>query len=116
MNFDEAIAAHASWKNKLKSYIAKPDRSLKASEVGANDRCKLGQWLVGEGKQHSKLPAFSKLVEQHTRFHKAAATIITRADQGQKVESEVALGSRSEFSDSSAHVVQAILELKRSVN
>jgi hypothetical protein len=38
MNFDEALVAHSNWKRRPRSYIAKPDQSLKVGEVGANRR------------------------------------------------------------------------------
>lgn len=59
MNFQEAITAHTQWKMKLASYIAKPDHSLNASELGMDNKCLLGQWLHGEGHKHSSLPEFS---------------------------------------------------------
>lgn len=115
MNFEEAIAAHSAWKMKLKQYIAKPDRSLAATEVGADDKCALGQWIRGEGQKHSALPEFSKLRSDHARFHKLAADIIKRADAGEKVAEEVALGSRSDFASVSSAVVTDLMNLQKKV-
>jgi methyl-accepting chemotaxis protein len=112
VNFDEAITAHSAWKTKLSAYLAKPDHSLKVTDVAADDKCKLGQWIKGEGHKHSSLPEFSKLVTEHTRFHKAAGEVIRKADSGQKVTDEVALGAKSEFSSASSSVVSAIMYLK----
>jgi len=115
MNFDEAITAHSQWKTKLASYIAKPDRSLKAAEVSLDSKCALGQWLSGEGKRYSSLPEFSKLVSEHAHFHKAAGSVITRADSGQSVTQEIALGANSEFANASSSVVQALVAMKHKV-
>ena len=50
MNFDDAIQVHAAWKIKLSAYLRKCDGSLKAADVRVDNRCALGQWLYGEGK------------------------------------------------------------------
>jgi methyl-accepting chemotaxis protein len=115
MNFDEAISAHSQWKNKLASYIAKPDHSLNAVEVAADNKCPLGQWLYGEGKKHSSMPEFSKLVSEHAHFHRAASNVIKKADSGANVTQEVALGSNSEFASASSAVVQALMSMKSKV-
>jgi hypothetical protein len=115
MNFDEAISAHSGWKAKLKLYLAKPDHSLKANEVGAADQCVLGRWMVGEGRKFAAFPEFAKLTAEHTHFHKAAASVVGRADAGDNVSEEVALGAKSEFAQASSQVVAAIMELKRKV-
>lgn len=115
MNFQDAITAHTQWKMKLTSYIAKPDHSLNASEVGKDNKCQLGQWLYGEGHKYSSLPEFSTLVSDHTRFHKAASEIIKKADAGQRVTEEIALGARSEFASASAAVVKSLIAMKAKV-
>ena len=115
MNFDEAITAHSAWKTKLKLYLARPDRSLKAAEVGAPDYCALGRWIVGEGRKFAALPEFTKLTAEHAHFHKAAAAVVSRADAGENVSEEVILGGRSDFAQASSHVVAAIMELKKKV-
>lgn len=56
MNFDQAIAAHGAWKQKLSDYLVKRDGSLKALDVSLDNKCPLGQWIHGEGAQYSKLP------------------------------------------------------------
>ena len=115
MNFDQAIAAHSKWKAKLRSYIASPDGSLSAPEIALDNRCELGKWVAGEGAKYSSLSEFKSLRSQHARFHKAAAEIVRKADSGQNIAEEVALGAKSEFSSASADVVSAIMSLKAEV-
>jgi hypothetical protein len=114
MNFDEAVIAHSEWKRKLHAYLEKPDHSLNATDVAANNKCNLGKWLAGEGLKFASLPGFPKLVDEHTRFHKAAADVIRKADSGQNVTSDVALGAQSEFGRASGAVVLALMDLKKS--
>jgi hypothetical protein len=82
-------------------------------EVGANNQCKLGRWIRGDGRKYSGLPEFTKLIAEHTRFHKAAADLVSRADRGQDVSFEFALGVGSEFSLASSAVVLAIMDMKK---
>lgn len=113
MNFDDAVAAHSEWKRKLNAYVQKPDHSLKAAEVGADNRCVLGRWLEGEARKYSAFPEFAKLTTEHTRFHKAAEDIVNKADRGQDVSAALVLGGGSEFGRASSAVVLAIIDMKR---
>ena len=113
MDFDAALLAHSAWKRKLKAYLEKPDRSLQASEVALDNKCKLGEWITGEGRKHAASPLFKTLTAEHARFHKAAAELVRRANLGENVDEEVALGASSEFAKATAAVVGAIAEMKK---
>ena len=115
MEFDQAIAAHAAWKSKLAKYLKNPDHSLEPSKVAADDQCELGKWIAGEGRKFTKLPEFATVKSDHARFHKAAASVVQRADAGQNVSEEVVLGGKSEFAMASASVVRSIMALKAKV-
>ena len=115
MDFDQAIAAHSSWKAKLHGYLSQHDGSLKSAEVAADNKCPLGKWIHGEGLQHSKLPEYSTLTKEHARFHTAAADIVRKADSGQAINEDAVMGSRSEFTTASSAVVLAILAMKKKV-
>jgi hypothetical protein len=115
MDFDHAIAAHSSWKGRLANYLKNPDHSLKSAEVALDDHCDLGKWIAGEGKQFAKLPEYASVKSDHARFHKAAASVVQRADAGQNVSEEVVLGGKSEFAMASASVVRSIMALKAKV-
>jgi methyl-accepting chemotaxis protein len=112
MDFDKAIAAHSQWKSKLSTYLRKPDKSLQPNEVSADNKCDLGKWIVADGAKLASDPEFSKLKSEHTRFHKAAADIIRRANAGEKVAEDTALGAKSEFVSASSAVVQALMHIK----
>jgi len=112
VDFDQAIAAHASWKAKLRAYLKKPDHSLKAIEVQSDSKCALGQWIYGEGKRWSATPNYEILRKEHARFHRAAAEVVGKADSGQLADEEVAVGSKSEFMVASAAVVNAITRMR----
>lgn len=113
MNFDEAIQAHSSWKMKLATYLKKPDGSIKAIEIQVDNKCQLGQWIHGEGAKHSSLPEYQTLKTEHAKFHKAAAEVVKKADAGQSITEEIALGAKSDFASASNSVVSAIMMMKR---
>ena len=112
MDFDEAIRAHSAWKMKLGTYLSKRDGSLKPADIQPDNRCPLGQWLYGEGAKFSKLVEYGTVKTEHARFHKAAADVVRRADAGQEVREDVAIGGKSEFAAASMATVRAIMALK----
>lgn len=114
MDFDAAIRAHAEWKLKLSTYLAKPDGSLKAAEIARDSLCPLGAWLQGEAVKLTTLPELATLRDAHRRFHLAAADVVRRADQGGKVTAEITLGAQSDFARASSAIVQALMAMKRS--
>jgi len=113
MDFDGALLAHGAWKRKLKAYLEKPDCSLKAAEVAVDNKCELGAWIAGEGRKYAAFPTFKTLTAEHARFHKAAAALVERANHGENVDAEVALGASSEFAKATSAVVSAIVEMKK---
>lgn len=113
MDFDEAIKAHSAWKMKLSAYLRKPDGSLKSTEIQADNKCALGQWIHGEGAKFSSHAEFVTLKAEHARFHKAAAQVVQRADSGQDTSEETSLGAKSEFGSASGSVVSAIMAIRR---
>lgn len=116
MNFDEAIRAHGEWKFKLADYVRKPDRSLDAGKVGRDDACALGQWIHGEAAvRFVKSAELAKLRTEHARFHEVAAAIVKRADAGEKLAADVAIGAASPFADASLRVVSAITAMKKAL-
>ncbi len=112
-DFDNAVQAHSQWKQKLSSYLAKPNGDLKVAVVSSDCECPLGQWIHGKGSAHAQLPEYVSLKADHARFHVEAGKIVARADRGENVSEHVVLGAKSEFADASSAVVSAIMKLKR---
>lgn len=112
MNFDEAVVAHSAWKTKLRNYLGKPDKSLNPSDIERDDACELGKWIHSEGRQRGADPAFLELRQAHANFHKAAASLVRRANAGERVDQEAALGAHSPFASASAEVIQLIMKMK----
>jgi methyl-accepting chemotaxis protein len=109
MDFKQAVAAHVAWKMKLEHYLARPGGSLDHLVVASEDSCSLGKWIQEQEKTNASDPNFRALREEHARFHRAAAEIVRRADLGEKVTAEIALGAKSGFGLTSGRVVQLIM-------
>ena len=116
MDFDQAVAAHSAWKRTLSEYLEKRDGSFSQSEAAVDNKCPLGQWIYGEGARFASFAEFSILKSEHARFHLAVGDVIHRANAGQSVTEEIALGAQSEFSLASIAVIGAIMNLKRHVS
>ncbi|MFZ0804445.1 MAG: CZB domain-containing protein [Terriglobales bacterium] len=112
MNFDQAIGAHSEWKHKLSAYLVKHDGSLKVQDISPDNKCPLGQWIHGEGAKYANMAEYSTLKSEHARFHLATAEVIRKADSGQSVTEETAIGAKSKFAEASSAVVTAIMAMK----
>jgi hypothetical protein len=76
----------------------------------------LGRWISGEGRKFANLPEYAQLVSDHERFHQAAAEVIRKADSGQHMEKEVALGAKSDYAVASNAVVTSLMKMRTRVN
>ncbi|MBI2522008.1 MAG: CZB domain-containing protein [Bdellovibrio sp.] len=113
MNFDDAIQAHVNWKMKLQIYLRRPDKSLNPATIEPDCNCDLGKWIHGEGgARYMSDPKFVKLLNDHAKFHKVAAEVVRKADSGQSVSEETALGSKSEFAILSQAIVITLVEMR----
>jgi hypothetical protein len=115
VDINSAIQAHVNWKTKLAIYIARPDHSLKASEVSHHEQCELGRWLAGEGRKFAAMPEYTQLAADHARFHHAAAEVIRKADAGERVQEDIALGGKSEYAAASNAVVTSLMKIKAKI-
>ncbi len=112
MNFDAAIVAHTSWKNKFKSYFEHNDISLDNDEIESDQKCTLGQWIYSEGQKWNSSASFAMLRTRHAEFHRAAANLLRKVAAGESVDEELCVGSRSEFSKCTADVVKALVQMR----
>lgn len=112
MDFEQARQAHFAWKRRLSEYIRRPDGSLKPHELACDDKCDLGKWIYGDGSRFSQLEEFQELKNVHADFHKNAAAVVTKADSGESVVEEIALGSNSAYSKISTQVSVSLMKIE----
>lgn len=113
LDIDTAIAAHENWSTRLLAVIkGSSAEQLQPELVCLDDRCDLGKWLHGPGRERlGKYPAFSVLVARHKHFHMEASTVLSLAQSGEQAKAEQKLGSG--YRHASNQVVLLLKELKR---
>lgn len=95
MNFFEAINAHIAWKLKLQKYIdGVSEEKLNPDIICQDNKCKLGQWIYGQGQVLNAKPLFQDCREKHADFHKFAAEVVRKCDSGDKSQAQVMLDSQ----------------------
>ncbi|MCM2322220.1 MAG: methyl-accepting chemotaxis protein [Oligoflexia bacterium] len=115
LDFDGALSAHTDWKIKLVKYLANPDRSIDPNTVGRDDQCALGKWLYSDGRAYESLSEYTKLQENHAKFHASVSEIIVAADSGDGQKAQLLMNPNSSFFQCSHTTVELIREMKRKV-
>lgn len=90
LNFFTATKAHQDWKKRLLTCVCgECNETLDPSLIALDDRCALGQWLHAVASANPMLSAetrriFTRLLEDHAAFHRAAAEVAQQALAEQK--------------------------------
>lgn len=115
LDIHQAIAAHERWKLLLEQVLDGAARDdLDPELVCMDDRCELGKWLHGPGRERlGKYPAFTLLVSKHKYFHHQAAQVLREAQAGHRDEADRLL--RTSFQHGSNQVLLLLKELRRSL-
>lgn len=113
MNLDDAIAAHAEWKIKLRGAIEKHE-VLDAKTISADNCCALGHWLHGEARARlSASQVYRELLTKHASFHAEAGHVATAINAKQFEKASGLLEAGTAYSTASTAVAVAIGRLKR---
>jgi hypothetical protein len=106
---DQAIAAHAQWKQRLEDAIEFGLFGTPVEVAAADDLCVLGKWLkqLDEDSEHAR--AVRRL---HARFHKTVAAVAHFAISGKGAEARAMMSSGGEFSRMSQRLVSALAAWK----
>lgn len=113
MNFLEIISAHIRWKQRLLDYIDNSSEKLNPAQIGADDHCKLGKWIYGEGQAFANLPHFDNVRTEHAKFHKHAAAVVTFVNLGDHATAQQVLNG--EYARTSKNLKKEILVLAQEV-
>jgi methyl-accepting chemotaxis protein len=86
---NNAIAAHARWKTRLKHAIETGTFDVDVRTAARDNACDFGRWLhEGIPASQKASPHYQTCVELHARFHTAAAEVLRLALAGKKDEAE----------------------------
>lgn len=110
---DEAIRTHLDWTEAFRAAIVL-GRAVEVDQVARVDRCDLGRWLEGRGRQaYADHPAFAELVAAHDAFHSEAARVAELINAGRHGEAEKRLWAGTRYARASQSVCAAIRALAR---
>lgn len=113
MNLSEAIETHTAWRVRLRAAVHGAD-PLDVAEIVRDDRCALGTWLKGEGAQRfADTPEFRRALQQHQRFHLAAAEVAALINEGRREEAEARMAAGSDYAGASSDLHMALMALQR---
>lgn len=112
MDLGRAISTHQDYKLRLSLFVINGAGEVPNPDTcGRDDRCELGQWILGEGAErfgttveHASLKAI------HTQFHRGAAAVIRAILGGDREGAQKAL--ERDLFPLSTEVVVAINRIK----
>ncbi|MBI5276161.1 MAG: CZB domain-containing protein [Burkholderiales bacterium] len=108
LDIEAAKAAHLNWKIRLHAYLeGKSNENFAPEVICFDDRCDLGKWIHGEGKQRlGRFPGFTALVSHHKMFHYDASNVVSQFQAGHAAEARKTL--EGVFAQHSRSVVESL--------
>ncbi len=115
INLFEAMQGHAAWKKRLHDYIeGKSSEELQPHQVGMDNRCVLGKWIHGPGREHFGDEAlFRQLEEEHSKFHYHASKVVEAHQAGDRALTEKLLSES--FAEQSRKTVHCLARINAMV-
>lgn len=113
MDLTEAMKAHAEWKVKFRTAIAK-NETMDVTAISADNCCPLGKWLHGESKvKYGRMKSHADCISRHAMFHREAGKVARTINEKKYVEAEAMLNPSTSFFTASNNVMVAISALKK---
>jgi chemoreceptor zinc-binding protein len=113
----KALAAHSSWKARLRMAIGTGKFDVPVSTVKADNQCEFGKWLYG-----SELSVAEKQSEHylsakqlHAEFHQEAAQVLEWATSGRTAKAEESIGLGGSYSKASNVLTKAMVKWRESL-
>jgi hypothetical protein len=107
----KAIAAHASWKARLRTAIDTGKFDVTSAVVRRDNQCEFGKWLYGPDFTAGEKATqnYRAAVELHAKFHQEAANVVDFATSGRKSEAEQAIGLEGGYSKASSALTKELV-------
>ena len=108
----KAIAAHSSWKARLKSAVASGKFDVTPADIKVDNRCEFGKWLYSSefSAAEKQTQNYRRAVDLHAKFHQEAARVVEWATSGHKDEAEMAMGLEGGYTKASSALTKALVE------
>lgn len=116
MKLEDAIAAHAEWKLRLRKYVdgASTER-LVAATICRDDQCALGTWMYGDGRRLASVAEFVEARTAHADFHRHAGDVVRAMDAGDRGRANGLLAPNGAFEKASMNVGSCLVRLRRAL-
>lgn len=108
----KAIAAHASWKARLRTAVDTGKFDVTPAVVRTDNRCEFGKWLYGPDftAAEKETQNYRTAIELHTKFHQEAANVVDLATSGRKSEAEQAISMEGSYSKASSALTKELVQ------
>lgn len=115
LDFQKWIAAHRDWRRRLVAFIdGQSTEPLDETVICCDDRCDLGKWIHGNGKQfYEGENSFRQLRDDHAAFHRAAGDVVGKYKANDERQARRTLNG--EFELRSMQVIAGLEKLERRV-
>jgi two-component system chemotaxis sensor kinase CheA len=112
---ENAVNSHLEWKNRLLMFLDGKGENLDSEKISRDNLCELGKWIYGAGARYKSLAEYRELRETHGHFHRRAGEVVEKFVRGDKTGALNMLKSGGAYSVASGKTVEAILNLKSTV-
>jgi hypothetical protein len=108
----KAIAAHASWKARLRTAVDKGKFDAMPAIVRTDNRCEFGKWLYGPDftAAEKETQNYRTAIDLHAKFHQEAANVVDLATSGRKSEAEQAISMEGSYSKASSALTKELVQ------
>lgn len=111
----QAIAAHAMWKSRLRSAVGHGGSDQDANVVRLDNQCAFGKWLYGCDPSLKRSPFHETIRKLHAEFHVRSAEVLSLATSGKKAEAEQLLGAKGAWTEASVALTAKMMEWQRTL-
>jgi hypothetical protein len=115
-SLDKAIAAHATWKRRLKTAADTGQSDANPQSAAADNQCEFGKWLYSSGTKLSsaeKGSDFDNVKKLHAQFHQCAAHTLGKALKRDKAGYDGDMSLNGSFTSASAKLTEAMMAWKK---
>lgn len=115
-SLDKAIAAHATWKRRLKTAADTGQSEANPQAVAVDNQCEFGKWLYSAGTKLSaaeKGSDFDTVKKLHAEFHQCAAHTLGKALKRDKAGYDGDMSLNGSFTNASARLTAAMMAWKK---
>ncbi len=113
VDFDGIVDAHQQWSKKLRRAVEGRGEPQDPAIVSRDDKCALGAWIHGAGRELLPDSTFASLRAKHAQFHECAGEVLRHVIAGERDQADRLLSER--FAPLSEETVKTIRQIEQSL-